>query len=417
VLLAGDGAEKFARDTGCSEIVPNSFFDTLGRKAQYEHTQNLSIHISNETDKNNSNANPPVSSAVAAAANQYAHVDKSPIRGGDGSSGRSTNAPTSARNHHYQPHSQQSQQQLPSPIRELHQQHLQQNPVEEHENEQKKPNPIVTDDVDALRHPHFHPENENLPRGWEAELDPNTGKTFYIDHNTKTTSWIHPLKMTQEEMTQHQQNTLISQQQHQQQVLPASSEPDHLENTQRDDEHQHQQQQPISTGTVGVVCLDVHGNLAAATSSGGLTNKPPGRVADTGIIGCGTYAHNDFAAVSCAGSGEILIRVTAGHNVVARMRFGRQAFFNACDQVIFEDLAGLGGVGGMVACDPSGNVAMPFSSTAMPRGFVQVTGEPRVAVLREPLKSLEELAEINDSENQRQRSRSAQQQQQQQQRH
>src|ERR1041385_3879543 len=112
-------------------------------------------------------------------------------------------------------------------------------------------------------------------------------------------------------------------------------------------------------GTVGAVALDRSGNLAAATSTGGKTGKLPGRVGDTPVIGAGTYANNATCAVSGTGDGEFFIMATAAHDVSAMMEYKRKTLQEASVAVI-DKIAKLGGTGGMIAIDKSGNIAMPF---------------------------------------------------------
>jgi L-asparaginase / beta-aspartyl-peptidase len=124
-----------------------------------------------------------------------------------------------------------------------------------------------------------------------------------------------------------------------------------------------------SKGTVGAIALDTHGNLAAATSTGGLTNKHVGRVGDSPVIGAGTYAENGVCAVSATGVGEFFIRYTAASEVCARVKYNKEAVEAAAAEVILQ-LKAAGGEGGMIAMDASGKVAMPYSSETMLRGQV-----------------------------------------------
>lgn len=135
-------------------------------------------------------------------------------------------------------------------------------------------------------------------------------------------------------------------------------------------------------GTVGAVALDAHGNLAAATSTGGITNKRPGRVGDSPLIGAGTYADNRAAAVSCTGTGEVFIRCAGAHDVCARMVYGGRTLQGAALEVITEALAGAGGRGGLIAVDARGNVAMPFNTESMYRGVARVGEAPQTAIFR-----------------------------------
>nr|AHZ45671.1 asparaginase [uncultured bacterium] len=123
-------------------------------------------------------------------------------------------------------------------------------------------------------------------------------------------------------------------------------------------------------GTVGAVALDRHGNLAAATSTGGRNNQLGGRVGDTPIIGAGTYADNATVAVSCTGEGEYFIRAAAAHSVSMLMELKGSTAGEAAHAVIHERLARVGGTGGLIALDRHGNIAMPFSTQGMYRGCV-----------------------------------------------
>jgi beta-aspartyl-peptidase (threonine type) len=122
-------------------------------------------------------------------------------------------------------------------------------------------------------------------------------------------------------------------------------------------------------GTVGAVALDTQGNLAAATSTGGLTNKHVGRVGDSPIVGAGTYAENGVCAVSATGVGEVFIRYTAAADVCARVRYRNETLAIAADEVIRE-LKAAGGEGGMIALDATGQLAIPYSSETMLHGQV-----------------------------------------------
>lgn len=132
-------------------------------------------------------------------------------------------------------------------------------------------------------------------------------------------------------------------------------------------------------GTVGAVALDGEGNLAAATSTGGMTAKPPGRIGDTPIFGAGTWAENGVCAVSTTGDGEMFIRHGAAHELAARMRLARQSVTVAADSVI-ADIASGGGDGGLIAIDSAGQVALPFNSSGMYRGVVTGHGAPLTAI-------------------------------------
>lgn len=140
-------------------------------------------------------------------------------------------------------------------------------------------------------------------------------------------------------------------------------------------------------GTVGAVALDRHGNLAAATSTGGLTAKTPGRVGDSPVIGAGTWADNATCAISATGQGELFIRVAAAHEIAARMRWGGQSLEAAADDVVNRVLAPIGGSGGLIALDAHGHVALPFNCEGMYRGVVGADDLARSAIHREDWRS------------------------------
>jgi beta-aspartyl-peptidase (threonine type) len=127
-------------------------------------------------------------------------------------------------------------------------------------------------------------------------------------------------------------------------------------------------------GTVGAVALDQNGNLAAATSTGGTTNKRPGRVGDSPIIGGGTYANNTTCAVSATGDGEYFIRATVAHDVSALMEYRGMKLQDAA-QIVLDKVVKLGGTGGLIAVDREGNIALPFNTSGMYRGQVDPSGQ------------------------------------------
>lgn len=136
-------------------------------------------------------------------------------------------------------------------------------------------------------------------------------------------------------------------------------------------------------GTVGAVALDAHGNLAAATSTGGVTNKLPGRVGDSPLIGAGCYADNQSVAVSCTGSGEMFIRLLAAYDVSALMRYRGLPLAEACAQVVMEKLPAINGRGGLIAVDAKGRVCLPFNTEGMYRGSAHAGGPRRTAIYRD----------------------------------
>ncbi len=127
-------------------------------------------------------------------------------------------------------------------------------------------------------------------------------------------------------------------------------------------------------GTVGCAALDQHGNLAAGTSTGGMTNKKYNRIGDSPIIGAGTYADNATCAISSTGHGEYFIRYVVAYDIAARMAYGDKDFQTAAEQAINEDLKAAGGSGGIIGVDKYGNVAMPFNTPGMYRGYVRPDG-------------------------------------------
>lgn len=136
-------------------------------------------------------------------------------------------------------------------------------------------------------------------------------------------------------------------------------------------------------GTVGAVALDRYGNLAAATSTGGMTNKRYGRVGDAPLIGAGTYANNRTVAISCTGWGEYFIRLVMAKSISDMMEFGKMTLREAAEEMVMKRLPALGGDGGLIAVDRDGNIALPFCTPGMYRGFVNYKGEREVRIYRE----------------------------------
>ncbi len=136
-------------------------------------------------------------------------------------------------------------------------------------------------------------------------------------------------------------------------------------------------------GTVGACALDQFGNLAAATSTGGMTNKRYGRVGDAPIIGSGTYANNATCAVSATGHGEFFIRSVVAYDVSALMEYKKMSLKAAANEVVMKKLVKIKGEGGIIALDRQGNVAMPFNSEGMYRGFVKTDGKIEVAIYKD----------------------------------
>lgn len=135
-------------------------------------------------------------------------------------------------------------------------------------------------------------------------------------------------------------------------------------------------------GTVGAVALDMHGNLAAATSTGGLTNKNYGRIGDSPVIGSGTYANNNTCAVSCTGDGEFFIRSVAAYDISCLIEYKKLSLEEACRIVIMEKMVKIHGEGGAIAVDKSGNAALVFNSEGMYRGYRKDGEVPVINIYR-----------------------------------
>lgn len=135
-------------------------------------------------------------------------------------------------------------------------------------------------------------------------------------------------------------------------------------------------------GTVGAVACDVHGNIAAATSTGGMTNKNYGRIGDTPLIGCGTYANNKTCAISCTGHGEPFIKAVAAYDVSCLMEYAHMSLHDAMHKVVNEKLVAINGEGGMIGVDAKGNFAMLFNSEGMYRGVKTSDGFEEVKIYR-----------------------------------
>ncbi len=133
-------------------------------------------------------------------------------------------------------------------------------------------------------------------------------------------------------------------------------------------------------GTVGAVALDQKGNLAAATSTGGMMGKMAGRIGDSPVIGAGTYANNNTCAVSATGQGEYFIRNVVAYDLSALMEYRGMPIEEAARLIIMEKIANQKAAGGLIAVDKDGNIAMPFNTNAMFRGFSKSTGENEVAI-------------------------------------
>jgi beta-aspartyl-peptidase (threonine type) len=135
-------------------------------------------------------------------------------------------------------------------------------------------------------------------------------------------------------------------------------------------------------GTVGAVALDTMGNLAAGTSTGGMTNKRWGRIGDSPIIGAGTYANNMTCAISCTGHGELFMRSVVAYDISCLMEYRGLSLAAACEEVVMKKLVVIGGEGGLIAIDKLGNISLPFNSEGMYRGSRKAGEKGRVEIYR-----------------------------------
>lgn len=136
-------------------------------------------------------------------------------------------------------------------------------------------------------------------------------------------------------------------------------------------------------GTVGAVALDQYGNIAAGTSTGGMSDKKFGRVGDSPIIGAGTYAKNSTCGVSGTGWGEFFIRLAVAHDISAMMEYGGLSLEQAADSVVMKKLPALGGDGGVIALDRHGNISMTFNTDGMYRGYIRAKGEAKTFIYKD----------------------------------
>jgi beta-aspartyl-peptidase (threonine type) len=151
-------------------------------------------------------------------------------------------------------------------------------------------------------------------------------------------------------------------------------------------DHTHQRLEELMKdkkfGTVGAVACDQKGNIAAATSTGGMTNKKYGRIGDSPLIGCGTYANNRTCGISCTGHGEMFIRAVAAFDVSCLMEYKGCSLQQAMDIVVHDKLMKIGGEGGMIGVDAEGNAALVFNSAGMYRGMKSSDGDSQIALYR-----------------------------------
>ncbi|HEX8462470.1 MAG TPA: isoaspartyl peptidase/L-asparaginase [Segetibacter sp.] len=135
-------------------------------------------------------------------------------------------------------------------------------------------------------------------------------------------------------------------------------------------------------GTVGAVACDQNGNIAAATSTGGMTNKKYGRIGDSPMIGSGTYANNKTCAISCTGHGEVFIKAVAAYDVSALMEYKGMTLSEACEEVVLNKLVKMEGEGGLIAVDSQGNYSLTMNSAGMYRGVKSSDGTNEVAIYK-----------------------------------
>lgn len=152
-------------------------------------------------------------------------------------------------------------------------------------------------------------------------------------------------------------------------------------------DHTHQQLEELMKdkkfGTVGAVACDKNGNLAAATSTGGMTNKKYGRIGDSPVIGAGTYANNDTCAISCTGHGELFIRSVAAYDVSCLMEYKNLSLQEACEEVILNKMVKIGGEGGLIAVNAAGDFAWVFNSAGMYRGVKSSDNIKKIALYKD----------------------------------
>jgi beta-aspartyl-peptidase (threonine type) len=152
-------------------------------------------------------------------------------------------------------------------------------------------------------------------------------------------------------------------------------------------DHTHQRMDELMRdkkfGTVGAVACDGDGNIAAGTSTGGMTNKKYGRIGDSPMIGSGTYANNNTCAISCTGHGEVFIRAVAAHSVSALMEYKNYSLQQACEEVVMNKLVEMEGEGGLIAVDAEGTPAMVFNSAGMYRAFKSSDGTQQIAIYKD----------------------------------
>lgn len=163
---------------------------------------------------------------------------------------------------------------------------------------------------------------------------------------------------------------------------------EHFITEERMDWWKHEKNKPVrefdrDSGTAGAVALDVNGDLAAATSTGGLMMKRKGRVGDSSAIGAGTYADNHTCAVSCSGTGENIIRAVAAHEICCLLKYEKMSLSDACEKTMQQKLTPFGGQAGLVALDSKGSIKFVFNTPRMYRASITTSGEPQILLYKE----------------------------------
>jgi len=144
----------------------------------------------------------------------------------------------------------------------------------------------------------------------------------------------------------------------------------------------HTKKKDSKFGTVGAVACDADGNIAAATSTGGMTNKRFGRIGDSPVIGAGNYANNKTCAISCTGSGEFFIRGVVAYDVACLIEHKEMSLLEAANEVIHKRILEIGGDGGLIAVDAKGNIAMPFNTEGMYRATKSSNGKKEISIYK-----------------------------------
>lgn len=227
---------------------------------------------------------------------------------------------------------------------------------------------MIKNPIEAARHVMISSEHVMLTGSGAVEFAKQHGTTI-VD-----TSYFHnELRLNQLKKAKEKERVILDHDGEQGRATPPPSSQTDPNKTHKSDD---------KFGTVGCVALDQHGNLAAGTSTGGMTNKRYGRVGDSPIIGAGTYADNKTCAVSATGHGEYFIRLAVAKEISAQMEHAGKSLTAAAEHVIHTKLTEIGGSGGVICLDAQGNVAMPFNTLGMFRGTVNTEGKIEVRIFK-----------------------------------